>query len=120
MPAPFIPSVTRTDLRLARLPTGIGRERLRRLARHGAAICHDWGFGTLAEICDSLGLALNELSHAERELATARVQLGKLQQENARLRAEGFDVPTTTQDTRDLLPLTARTGTIDAQNEGSP
>lgn len=98
----FIPSITRSDLRLARLPTGEARQRLRRLAHRGAQVCHRYRARLLAEICDALGLALNEVSCLERELAAARRQVGRLQQENARLESEAFNVVTRTRDTRDI------------------
>ncbi len=125
MSASFRPSVTRADLRLARLPTGAARQRLRTIGHRAAEIFHGLArdlpdpmrrrrAGLLAELTDSLGLALNEVSCLERELASARVQIGQLQQENARLESEAFNVVTRTRDTRDLLPLTSRTAQLAA------
>lgn len=132
MPAPFAPSVTRTDLRLARLPTGPARQRLRTLGHRAAEIFHGLArnladparrrrAGLMAELCDALGLALNEVAILERALEATRRQLGDLQQAVARSEAAAEfarDVHTKTRDTRDLLPFTLPTSQIDAQHGG--
>lgn len=62
-----------------RLPSGHGRDRLLRLAQIGAEICHQWRYRTLALICDSLAMALNELAIAECRLVACAERIEELE-----------------------------------------
>lgn len=88
------------------------RERLLRLAEAGARICRQWGYTSLAAICDALILAIAQNDVLRREVATLKQRLAV---------AQGWgDEPTRKSDDQTYPVLVARTTRTDLHRITEP